>query len=247
MTDTIAIGLAFPTIDEPVTDDMPGAVGNSGTPSAFWEVIRRDGHVVEATLRTPFGEERLLRSKEGWSRDETFDVVPAEMRPLATVVREVEAEIVGRCQAVLKTVAATAAARIDGTSATPIRSGAELTPEAYVADFIANGEENRPRLRTWEKAYQDAGTIEEARRRGYVDIGRDPLCTITVTQRGRAVARGDLVATMTRGLPDGRMDDSTFEDVETALDRADAPCMDGDRWLTLPERIAAITTPGGEA
>ena len=55
--------------------------------------------------------------------------------------------------------------------------------------------------------------------------------------------RGVLVATMTRALPDGKMDDSTFEQIETALDHADAPCMEDNRWLTLPERIAALARP----
>lgn len=55
--------------------------------------------------------------------------------------------------------------------------------------------------------------------------------------------RGVLVPTMTRALPDGTMDDSTFEQIETALDHADAPCMEGNRWLTLPERIAALAAP----
>jgi len=49
-----------------------------------------------------------------------------------------------------------------------------------------------------------------------------------------------LVADMTRALPGGTMDDSTFEAIEEALDRADAPSMDGSRWLTLPERISAL-------
>lgn len=50
-----------------------------------------------------------------------------------------------------------------------------------------------------------------------------------------------------RALPGGTMDDSTFQDVEDALDRAGAPCRaDGDkgRWLTLAERVAALSQPG---
>ena len=55
-----------------------------------------------------------------------------------------------------------------------------------------------------------------------------------------------------RSLPGGSLDDSTFQAIEDALDRADAPCRaDGDkgRWLTLTERIAALAAPtpmGGE-
>lgn len=49
-----------------------------------------------------------------------------------------------------------------------------------------------------------------------------------------------------RSLPGGSLDDSTFQAIEDALDRADAPCRaDGDkgRWLTLTERIAALAAP----
>lgn len=49
-----------------------------------------------------------------------------------------------------------------------------------------------------------------------------------------------------RALPGGAMDDTTFQDVEDALDRAGAPCRaDGDtgRWLTLAERVAALSAP----
>lgn len=55
--------------------------------------------------------------------------------------------------------------------------------------------------------------------------------------------RGVLVPTMSRGLPDGTLDESTFWQIETALDQADAPCMEGNRWLTLPERIIALAQP----
>lgn len=54
-----------------------------------------------------------------------------------------------------------------------------------------------------------------------------------------------------RSLPGGSLDDSTFQAIEDALDRAEAPCRaDGDkgRWLTLPERIAALSaSPQPEA
>lgn len=50
----------------------------------------------------------------------------------------------------------------------------------------------------------------------------------------------ELTADFTKKLPGGVLDDSTFEQIETALDQADAPCREGSRWLTLPERIAAL-------
>jgi hypothetical protein len=53
----------------------------------------------------------------------------------------------------------------------------------------------------------------------------------------------ELTADFVRALPGGKMDDSAFEAIETALDRADASCRDEDgRWLTLPERVADLGT-----
>jgi hypothetical protein len=49
-----------------------------------------------------------------------------------------------------------------------------------------------------------------------------------------------LTAEMTRGLPDGKMDDSTYEQIEVALDRVCAPCKMGTKWLTLAQRIDAL-------
>lgn len=66
----------------------------------------------------------------------------------------------------------------------------------------------------------------------------------------RAALAGDpverLSADMLRSLPGGQMDDSTFEAVETALDQAAAPMREGEagRWLTLPERVAALAAAG---
>ncbi len=45
---------------------------------------------------------------------------------------------------------------------------------------------------------------------------------------------------MLRALPGGKIDDSTYEAIEGALDRIEAPLTDGKRWLTLPERIDAL-------
>lgn len=56
--------------------------------------------------------------------------------------------------------------------------------------------------------------------------------------------RGELTADFVRALPGGKLDDSQYEEIETALDRADAPCQATDgRWLTLAERVAALTLP----
>lgn len=49
-----------------------------------------------------------------------------------------------------------------------------------------------------------------------------------------------LTADFTRSLPGGKLDDSTYEAIESALDRSGSPIKDGPRWLTLPERVDAL-------
>ena len=51
---------------------------------------------------------------------------------------------------------------------------------------------------------------------------------------------GGLTATMTRALPSGTFDDATYEQIEAALDAAEAPSIDKGRWLKLHERVAAL-------
>lgn len=50
----------------------------------------------------------------------------------------------------------------------------------------------------------------------------------------------DLTADFARALPGGKLDDATYETIESALDRAGATIQDGPRWLTLPERVDAL-------
>lgn len=48
----------------------------------------------------------------------------------------------------------------------------------------------------------------------------------------------ELKADFVRSLPGGKLDDSDYEAIETALDKAGAPCQASDgRWLGLAERI----------
>lgn len=56
-----------------------------------------------------------------------------------------------------------------------------------------------------------------------------------------AAGGGELQADFTRSLPGGKLDDSTYEAIEEALDKADATVRGTDgRWLTLPERVTAL-------
>lgn len=51
-----------------------------------------------------------------------------------------------------------------------------------------------------------------------------------------------LTADMAKALPGGNLDDSTFQSIEEALDAAEAPMRGADgKWLTLPERIRALS------
>lgn len=70
----------------------------------------------------------------------------------------------------------------------------ELTPEGYVRAWHEHGRVANLHLKPWERAYQDAGMIEAAKRRGYLEIGRDVACTITLTPLGEAVALNDFAA-----------------------------------------------------
>lgn len=56
-----------------------------------------------------------------------------------------------------------------------------------------------------------------------------------------------LTADFVRALPGGKLDDATYEAIEAALDRVEAPCRsaDGSRWLTLPERVLALAAELG--
>jgi len=80
------------------------------------------------------------------------------------------------------------AQREAGEAAAPVQDVDGLTPEGYVADFIAHGEKSTRKLPPWEQAYQDAGLIDEAANRGYIWIGRDVACTVEVTPHGRTAA-----------------------------------------------------------
>lgn len=53
-------------------------------------------------------------------------------------------------------------------------------------------------------------------------------------------SKPELTADFVRSLPGGKWDDSAYEAVESALDRANAPCQADGRWLTLAERVAAL-------
>lgn len=50
-----------------------------------------------------------------------------------------------------------------------------------------------------------------------------------------------------RSLPGGVIDYATFEAIEEALDRANAPMTEGERFLTLKERIDALGAQRSEA
>ena len=56
----------------------------------------------------------------------------------------------------------------------------------------------------------------------------------------RARIAASLTRTMQQSLPGGRLDDSSYENVERALDEAGAPLRQGERWLSLHERITAL-------
>lgn len=61
----------------------------------------------------------------------------------------------------------------------------DMTPEGYVREWIARGRRGGVMpLDAWEHAYNRIGIVEQAQRLGYVEIGRDVACTITLTTKG---------------------------------------------------------------
>lgn len=103
------------------------------------------------------------------------------------------------------------------------RSGA--SPEAIVAALLMK--QTRNEARTWP----DWRTA-------------DPNKAIEHDRSGEAPAAvGELKADFTRSHPSG-MDDCTYEQIENALDRADAPINGPDRkFLTLAQRVDALRAP----
>jgi hypothetical protein len=98
---------------------------------------------------------------------------------------------------------------------------------------------------------------------GHGPVGRQSLCSTTTFARWvrktgavlantnpsevngsadrDATAEATLTADFLRTLPGGTLDDATFEQIESALDKADATCQDAaEKWLLLPERIRAM-------
>lgn len=67
---------------------------------------------------------------------------------------------------------------------------------------------------------------------------RTPSAKLAEVERGI-----ELATDMLRALPGGKMDDSTYEAIEEALDIAGAPCTDGGVWLNLVERVRALARP----
>lgn len=68
----------------------------------------------------------------------------------------------------------------------------------------------------------------------------------TLARVEAALAEGEpLTFDCLRLLPGNVMDDATYQDVEAALDKLEAPCQAPDgRWLKLHERVAAIAAMG---
>ena len=63
----------------------------------------------------------------------------------------------------------------------------DMTPEGYVREWDKHGRRNITPLQAWEWAYQRAGLIEQAARKGLIEIGRDMACTVTLTERGESL------------------------------------------------------------
>lgn len=67
----------------------------------------------------------------------------------------------------------------------------DMTAEGFVREWHRRGRRSETPLSPWEWAYQRAGLIEKAEWKGYIEIGRDVACTITLTQRGEALCHDE--------------------------------------------------------
>ena len=71
----------------------------------------------------------------------------------------------------------------------------------------------------------------------------DDIIAYRLSRPAASEGVGELKADFTRSHPSG-MDDSTYEQIEDALDRADAPIIgEAGRFLTLAQRVAALASP----
>lgn len=64
----------------------------------------------------------------------------------------------------------------------------DMTPEGYVREWISRGRSSAFPLDAWEHAYNRIGIVEQAQRLGYLEIGRDVACTITLRPKGEVIA-----------------------------------------------------------
>ena len=71
-----------------------------------------------------------------------------------------------------------------------LASTMDMTPEGFVREWDRRGRPGGIPLEAWEHAYNRAGLVEAAERAGYLRIGRDVACTLTMEPGGE-----DLVAT----------------------------------------------------
>lgn len=78
----------------------------------------------------------------------------------------------------------------------------DMTPEGYVREWVGRGRKGGTMpLDAWEHAYNRAGITEQAQRLGYIEIGRDVACTVTLTPKGEALANAVDMTTKKAATP----------------------------------------------
>lgn len=127
------------------------------------------------------------------------------------------------------TVPAEAIAYSTAPQAVPAEDIAGLTAEGYVSAFIDHSEETLVPLPAWERPYQDASLIEEARNKGYIWIDGDVACTVTVTSLGRTIAKLYKAAALTASEAEATSLRKQLEEHRRALDN---PTDKQIRWAT---------------
>jgi hypothetical protein len=114
---------------------------------------------------------------------------------------------------------------------------------AFAAAQPSEDEVERDRLETEINELENSfghGPFQDGQTRDRLKVLKDRLAALSPRQQAETKP---LQADCTKLLPGGKLDDATYQQIEEALDRADAPCRAKDgKWLSLAERVSTLQT-----
>jgi hypothetical protein len=161
-------------------DEQLLAIVEAATPGPY---VQSEG--TPSRVDTPSGAITIAWSD---SRDANpFDRAERQAAFIATFAPPTVKALILRAQ--------TAEAALAEARNTPVEAAA-ITAENYVREWVRRGRVSSNPISSWEKPYQEAGKIHEAWTNGYILIGSDVACTVTLTALGEAIAADDIKAIM---------------------------------------------------